>query len=53
VQILLAHERSALGRPNDNDQTMEQVKADGRDHEYIHCGDVRRRVAQKRAPHCP
>ena len=34
----------------DNDQDVEQVEADGRRHEQIHGGDVRRMVAQEGAP---
>ena len=37
----------------DNDQNVEQVKADRRDHEQVHGCDVRRMVAQKRAPTLP
>jgi hypothetical protein len=34
----------------DNDQDVELDKADGRNHEQIHGRDVRRMIAQKRAP---
>jgi hypothetical protein len=34
----------------DNDQKVQQVKADGRDHEQVHGRDLRQMVAQKCAP---
>jgi hypothetical protein len=37
------------GQP-DNDEDVEQVEADGRDHEQIHGRDVRHMIAQERAP---
>ena len=45
-------DKLSASQPN-NDQNVEQVKADGWDHEQIHGCDARRMVPHKRAPALP
>jgi hypothetical protein len=42
-------DKLSSGQP-DNDQNVEQIEADGRNHEQIHGCDVRRMVTQEGAP---
>jgi len=52
VRCRIDPDKLASSQPN-NDQNVEQVKADDWDHEQIHGCDARRMVTQKRAPGLP